>query len=164
MVNQEKAGLLYDTTLGYNDCLGFRWGISFPFRPYYPKENRNLKVLQIPLAIEDLPYFRSHQPFDEFLKIFKHVDNHMGVLTLLWHHSVFNENEFPGWESDYVKIMDYCKKQNAWIGSGRQIHEWWTQREKTTIDWEYYNAILKISHIPLNSSILLRYMCQILEN
>ena len=36
-LNQEKAGLFYDTTLGYNDCLGFRWGISFPFRPYYPK-------------------------------------------------------------------------------------------------------------------------------
>ena len=65
------------------------------------------------------------------------------MLTLLWHHSVFNENEFPGWESDYAKILDYCKKQNAWIGSGRQIHEWWTQREKTTIDWEYENAIFK---------------------
>ena len=65
-LNQEQAGLLYDTTLGYNDCLGFRWGISFPFWPYYPKENRNLTVLQIPLAIEDLPYFRNQQPLMNF--------------------------------------------------------------------------------------------------
>ena len=70
-------------------------------------------------------------------------------MTLLWHHSVFNNNEFPGWESDYVKILDYCKEQNAWICSGRQIQEWWTQREKTTIDWEYDNAILKIVPYPL---------------
>jgi hypothetical protein len=147
-LNQEKAGLLYDTTLGYNDYLGFRWGISFPFRPFLLKENRNLNILEIPLAIEDLPYFRSQKPFDQFLKIFNHVGNTHGVLTLLWHHSVFNENEFPGWESDYIKILDYCNEQNAWIGSGRQIHEWWTQREKTTIDWEYSHEILKIVPYP----------------
>jgi hypothetical protein len=67
---------------------------------------------------------------------------------LLWHHTVFNENEFPGWTSDYVKIIDYCKKQDAWIGSGRQIHAWWTRREKTTIDWEYDGQLLKISPSP----------------
>ena len=147
-LNQETAGLLYDTTLGYNDCLGFRWGISFPFRPFVLNENRNLDIVQIPLAIEDLPYFRSQQPFDQFLKIFKNVEDTHGVLTLLWHHSVFNENEFPGWESDYIKILDYCNEQNAWIGSGRQIHEWWTQREKSTIDWEYSHEILKIAPSP----------------
>lgn len=141
---QENAGLGYDTTLGYNDSLGFRWGISFPFWPYYPKENRTLTVLQIPLAIEDLPYFRNQQPFDQFLKIFRNVRQTQGVMTLLWHHSVFNDNEFPGWESDYIKILDYCKQQNAWIGSGRQIHEWWTSRKKTTIDWEYNKTTLKI--------------------
>jgi len=148
-LNQERAGLSYDTTLGYNDCLGFRWGISFPFRPYYSEEKRNLDIVQIPLTIEDLPYFRSQQPFDQFLKIFKNVRHTQGVLTLLWHHSVFNENEFPGWESDYIKILDYCKEQNAWIGSGRQVHEWWTRREETRIDWEYDRALLKIIPYPL---------------
>ncbi len=143
-LNQEKAGLFYDTTLGYNDCLGFRWGISFPFRPYYPEENRSLTILQIPLAIEDLPYFRHQQPWDEFLKIFNHIHQTQGVLTLLWHHSVFNENEFPGWASDYEKILDYAREKNAWIGSARQIYEWWTRREKTTFNWWYEGLILKI--------------------
>jgi len=145
---QEKAGLLYDTTLGYNDSLVFRWGISCPFRPFFISENRNLNIVQIPLAIEDLPYFRSSQPFDQFLKIFKTIRYIHGVLTLLWHHTVFNDNEFPGWESDYIKILDYCKEQNAWIVSGRQIHAWWTRREETTIDWEYTHEILKIEPYP----------------
>jgi hypothetical protein len=147
-LNQEKSGLLYDTTLGYNDSLGFRWGISFPFRPFSLKENRFLDVVQIPLTIEDLPYFRSNEPFDQFLKIFKNVGHVHGVLTLLWHHSVFNEKEFPGWESEYIKILDCCKEQNAWIGSGRQIHEWWVRREKSRIDWEYDGAQLKIVPYP----------------
>jgi len=147
-LHQERAGLLYDTTLGYNDCCGFRWGISFPFRPFYPEENRSLNVVQIPLAIEDLPYFHCQKPWDTFLTIFTNVEQSHGVLTLLWHHTVFNENEFPGWTSDYVKIIDYCKKQDAWIGSGRQIHAWWTRREKTTIDWEYDGQLLKISPSP----------------
>jgi len=141
---QESVGLLYDTTLGFNDSLGFRWGISFPFRPFFPKENRILDVLQIPLTIEDLPYFRSPQRFNQFIKIFKNVGHIHGVLTLLWHQSVFNENEFPGWESEYIKILDYCKEHNAWIGSGRQIHNWWTRREKIIIDWEYSHGMLKI--------------------
>ena len=147
-LNQERAGLSYDSTLGYNDCLGFRWGISFPFRPYYPKENRNLNILQIPLAIEDLPYFRHQQPWDKFLNVFSSVKQTHSVLTLLWHHSVFNENEFPGWGSDYAKILDHAQQQNAWIGSAKQIYEWWTHREKTIIDWEYDGTLLKISTCP----------------
>jgi len=147
-LNQERVGLLYDTTLGYNDCLGFRWGISFPFRPYYSKEKRSLNVLQIPLAIEDLPYFCCQEPWNEFLTIFNNVEESHGVLTLLWHHTVFNENEFPGWASEYIKIIEYCKKQDAWLGSGKQIHAWWIWREKTTIDWVYDGQILKISPSP----------------
>jgi len=147
-LHQERAGLLYDTTLGYNDCCGFRWGISFPFRPFYPEENRSLNVLQIPLVIEDLPYFRCQEPLDAFLTIFNHVEALHGVLTLLWHHTVFNENEFPGGASDYVKIIEYCKKQDAWIGSGRQILAWWTRREKTTIDWVFDGKTVKISPSP----------------
>ena len=33
----EEAGFLYDATLGYNDRVGYRAGISFPFRPYDPE-------------------------------------------------------------------------------------------------------------------------------
>ena len=143
-LNQEKAGLSYDTTLGFNDCLGFRWGISFPFRPWYAGENRNLAVLQIPLAIEDLPYFRNPQPWNAFLRIFNHVELSHGVVTLLWHHSVFNEHEFPGWAADYIKILDYARKRNAWIGSAHQICEWWNRREKTTLVWNYEGTLLKI--------------------
>ena len=67
---------------------------------------------------------------------------------MLWHHSVFNENEFPGWASDYAKILDYARQQDAWIGSAKQIYEWWTHREKTIIDWQYDGSLLKISTSP----------------
>jgi len=147
-LNQEKAGLSYDTTLGYNDCPGFRWGTSFPFLPFFLEENRNLDVLQIPLAIEDLPYFRSQEPFDQFVEMYENLEHIHGCLTLLWHHSVFNEHEFPGWESEYLKILDYCKGHNAWIGSGRQIHEWWTRRQETVVKGEYSHEILKITTSP----------------
>jgi hypothetical protein len=66
----------------------------------------------------------------------------------LWHHSVFNENEFQGGASAYEKILDYAAKQNAWIGSAKQIYEWWTCREKTTIDWKYNGSLLEITPYP----------------
>lgn len=149
---QEKAGLEYDTTLGFNDCIGFRWGTCFPFQPFYAQENRALNILEIPLIIEDLPFFRYHNPWEEFLKILEEVEKHGGVLTLLWHHSVFNKYEFPGWSDAYEKIIEYCKKKNAWITSAREISNWWRWREKTSFEWEYEGTCLRITPYPKDNN------------
>jgi len=141
---QENAGLSYDSTLGYNDCIGFRWGLSFPFRPYFPEENRLSSVLQIPLVIEDLPYFRSSTRWEDFLDIFRNVNASGGMITLLWHHSVFNEYEFPGWAQDYARIIEYCLKNNAWITDAKSIALWWMEREKAQFASHYRNGILRI--------------------
>jgi len=141
---QEKAGLTYDSTLGYNDCLGFRWGFSFPFRPYLVKEDRFSPVLQIPLAIEDLPYFRSPGGWEEFLDIHHRVAALGGMITLLWHHSVFNETEYPGWSEDYAKILGYCKNNNAWVTDAKTIAHWWMEREQNNFRYEYGNGVLKL--------------------
>jgi len=41
-------------------------------------------------------------------------------------------------------MLDHAQKRNAWIGTARQICEWWTRREKTTLDWNYEAPLLKI--------------------
>ncbi len=149
---QEKAGLEYDTTLGFNDCIGFRWGTCFPFRPFYAQENRALDILEIPLIIEDLPFFRHKNPWEEYLKIIGEVEKFGGVVTLLWHHSVFNDHEFPGWGTYYEKIIEHCMKKNSWITSAREISSWWIWREKTSFEWNYEGTCLKIIPYPKNSS------------
>ena len=145
---QEAAGLVYDTTLGYNDCIGFRWGTCLPFRPWYHTERRMLNILEIPLIIEDLPFFRIQNRKKAFLHIAREVERHQGVLTLLWHHSVMNEHEYPGWGEAYKHMIEYCKKRNAWITSAREIATWWQWRMNTRFDWSFKDKVLKLSPYP----------------
>ncbi|KCZ72832.1 hypothetical protein ANME2D_01267 [Candidatus Methanoperedens nitroreducens] len=147
-LHQERAGLEYDTTLGFNNCIGFRWGTCFPFRPFYAHEDRALSILEIPLVIEDLPFYRYKNPCVEGLKVLGEVERSGGVGTLLWHHSVFNDYEFPGWSAHYEKMIEYCKKKNAWVTSAREISRWWIWREKTSFEWDYEGTCLRIIPYP----------------
>ena len=121
--HQEKIGLEYDTTLGYNDKIGFRWGTCFPFYP------PNLSILEIPMIIEDIALFREENPWRGVNKIINTIENLGGVLTLLWHHTVFNDEEYPNWSEMYEKIINLCKENNAWITTANEINKWLRLRE-----------------------------------
>jgi hypothetical protein len=142
--HQEDAGLLYDSTLGYNDCIGFRWGTSFPFRPYHQKERRMLDIREIPMIIEDLPFFRLQNKKEAFLQIAGEVERHQGVLTLLWHHSVMNEHEYPGWGLAYKKMIKYCQKKNSWVTSAKEIAQWWREREQLSYHYSVDEKTMQI--------------------
>jgi len=49
----ERAGLFYDSTLGFADTVGFRNGASFAFPPYDFKRERAHNFLEIPLVLMD---------------------------------------------------------------------------------------------------------------
>jgi len=124
----EKLGFEYDSTLGFNDRVGFRWGICYPFHPV-DGEGRPLKLLEIPLAIEDIALFRYDNPWAVCMKMIEEVERKGGVLTVLWHHSVFNELEFPGWAEIYEKLIRVCKEKGAWISTAGEIAKWWKMQE-----------------------------------
>ncbi len=42
----ERAGFLYDTTLGYEFYPGFRRGVCHPYYPWHPSERRQLGILE----------------------------------------------------------------------------------------------------------------------
>ncbi len=43
----ERAGFLYDTTLGYEFYPGFRRGVCHPYYPWHPHERRQLGILEL---------------------------------------------------------------------------------------------------------------------
>jgi hypothetical protein len=148
----EKENFLYDSTLGSNRCTGFRWGTSHAFRPFFLKENRLINVLEIPLIIEDIPFFRDADPWRDFLLLFDKTSKYHGILTLLWHPAVLNSLEYPYWSGAYKKILEYCKGGNTWITSGREIARWWHKREAVIFEWEYTESELLVTlsgEIPL---------------
>lgn len=148
----EKLGLFYDTTLGFNNCVGFRWGTSFPFYPLDSELGRKLNLLEIPLVVEDIALFSYEKPWQEFLKIAERVERYGGILTILWHHSVFNDLEFPGWGDMYKKIVRYCLNRDAWIATCCEVAKWWKKREKSKVEVKYLDGEIVIQPLPKGES------------
>jgi hypothetical protein len=116
------AGLIYDTSLGFKDSIGFRWGTTYPFYPNNGKEI--LPLVEIPLAIMDICLDSYQDKELECIKLADVAERFHGVLTLLWHPPVFNTLEFPDAREIYIYIIQYCRDRNAWIARAKDIAEW----------------------------------------
>jgi peptidoglycan/xylan/chitin deacetylase (PgdA/CDA1 family) len=126
------AGFSYDSTFGYSNSVGFRNGMCHPFRPYNLKENREIKILEIPLVIMDDALFVTSKSFEEAWEYTKKLIDVTaklnGVITLLWHNYVFGCSFRKDWVKLYEKILRYCSERDAWITSGEEIYRWWEDR------------------------------------
>jgi peptidoglycan/xylan/chitin deacetylase (PgdA/CDA1 family) len=160
---QAAAGLIYDSSLGYKNRLGFRWGTTFPFFPF--DGSKPLPIYELPLSIMDICLMGSKDPLDECFAIADEVELVHGVLTILWHPPVFNSLEFPGAKEIYSSLIERAQSRSGWVASGREIIEWQRKREKCefsvrgensqffiepcSADEDYFLTI----HIPRNSHV-----------
>ncbi|HQB28382.1 MAG TPA: polysaccharide deacetylase family protein [Paludibacter sp.] len=123
---QAEAGLLYDSTLGFNDNIGFRFGTCYPWRLYDLQAKEELPILEVPLIIQDGAMLGQSKgmrldeetAFQYIVQLTQSVDRVGGVLTLLWHPNYLND---PAWWSLYVRSLAYLKDKNAWFGTVRDI-------------------------------------------
>jgi hypothetical protein len=139
---QAKAGLKYDTSLGFKDTIGFRWGTSFPFYPVC--EGGTTPILEIPLIIMDICLDSCENKEHECFQIADKVQKYHGVLTLLWHPPIFNTLEYPDARDIYIKINQHCRHNDAWITRGRDIYEWLTTRHRNTFSYSYDGKLCTI--------------------
>lgn len=106
------AGLTYDSTLGYADCVGFRCGTCYEYPAFDPLEGRQLQLRIRPLvAMESTvtaPHYMGLGLGETALKKFCELKDIClavgGCFTLLWHNSQFDseaEREF------YKAVVSY---------------------------------------------------------
>jgi peptidoglycan/xylan/chitin deacetylase (PgdA/CDA1 family) len=117
-----KAGFLYDTTLGFADCAGFRNGMCHPFRPYNLKTQQETDIVEIPLTIMDETLFDymkldPERAWELTTRLIDTVAECHGVVTLLWHNtSLVGEKRIF-----YENILKYCSGKKAWMTGGEEI-------------------------------------------
>lgn len=122
----ERAGFLYDTTLGYPDCIGFRNGMCHPFQPFNINTARKMEILEIPLVVMDLTvlsYMRLNEKliWERIEHLFNVAERYHGVITILWHNSSTTGTSLRL----YRKILEHCHDRGAWMTSGKEIDVWW---------------------------------------
>ncbi|WP_281194370.1 polysaccharide deacetylase family protein [Halorubrum sp. F4] len=135
---QEAVGFKYDSTLGFNRNIGFRFGTSYPWKLYDLQSNNSTNIVEIPLHVQDTALFRPKgldlAP-DDAIKYVKELTNRVrnvgGVLTLSWHPSKIDKN---GWLDSYRQILSFLNDQNAWITTVAEIGEHCRQRAKLTLE------------------------------
>lgn len=131
---QAEAGLRYDSTLGFNGNIGFRFGTSYAWKLHDLQSDTELPIVEIPLIIQDGALLNplrgmcldEDTAFGYVAQITEAVERVGGILTLLWHpNAVMNPSSWNLW----LRTLKYLKEKNAWFGSVREIGESWKRRK-----------------------------------
>jgi len=129
-----RAGFKYDSTLGYSNSVGFRNGMCFPFKPFNLHDDKEIDIIEIPLAIMDSAMFYNmrltlDKSWQISKKIIDNVINTGGVVTILWHNDTFDDVYRKGWGQLYETILKYAHENEGWLTSGNGIYSWWSKNK-----------------------------------
>lgn len=127
-----RAGLRVDSSLGFNDDIGFRFGTSYPWHLHDSATDGESNVLELPLVIQDKCLIRhvaqgnATSALEWASVVIDRLEAVGGVLTLLWHpctirHTVYVEV--------YAQLLAILKRRNGWFGTMAEIAHWWEKDE-----------------------------------
>jgi peptidoglycan/xylan/chitin deacetylase (PgdA/CDA1 family) len=121
-----ESGFRYDSTFGFDDCVGFRNGMCHPFRPYDLKSDSRIELLEIPPHVMDC-CLKSSMKLDKsaswsmMKRLMDEVERNNGVMTVIWHN-----NYMYGDDLDlYRDMLRYAREKDAWLASAEQVHDHW---------------------------------------
>lgn len=107
--NWEKAGLSYDSTLGYADHVGFRAGTCRDHKLFDPIERREVNLIERPLMLMDVTLVDKHyMDYGYSQKAYETIQNlkeqcalYGGSFNFLWHNSHLSTDEDRA-------LFEYC--------------------------------------------------------
>jgi hypothetical protein len=124
----EKSGYAYDSTLGYNETIGYRNGTTQAFRPAGAHT-----LLELPLHIQDGALFYPQrlnltepEAWERCAELIRNGKTFGGVLTVLWHDRSHGPERF--WGDFYVRLIEELKFLDAWFGTAGQVVGWFQKR------------------------------------
>lgn len=130
----DQAGYSYDSTLGYNETVGYKAGTALPYKPF-----DTATLLEIPLHIQDTALFgrgrlnSSDSVADDLCqRITDHVYRYGGVLTVLWHQRSMGPERL--WGGYYDKLVNRIRSQQAWFATAGEAAEWFRMRRAATYE------------------------------
>jgi uncharacterized protein DUF7033 len=90
--NSERAGLDYDSSLGYSDAVGFRSGLCDEHAVFDLRARQRLGIRELPLHVMDVTLFGQlglgpEAAHDRVLELARACREHAGPLVLLWHNN-----------------------------------------------------------------------------
>ncbi len=139
----ESLGVDYDSTVGYNEAVGYRAGTSQVYKPLGVQ-----RLLELPLHIMDTALFSPTCQNLSFAgargvvgAILDNAVEFGGVVTINWHDRSIAPERL--WGDFYADLIDQLRSRGAWLASARDTVLWFRQRRAAVFDggdWKTGNA------------------------
>jgi len=130
----EAAGFSYDSTVGYNETVGYRAGTTQAYRP--PGATT---LLELPLHVMDTALFfpgHLHLGEDEARRrvwaMMDDVSRAGGVLTFNWHDRSIAPERL--WGDFYRRLLQELSRRNAWFATAGQAVAWFRKRRQAAVE------------------------------
>ncbi len=135
--NQQRAGFSYDSTLGYNECEGFRAGSCRPFRPFDLAAQVPIDLWEIGLHLYEKIFvgdtfykLNLDKALRRFTRMVDTVSAMRGCLTLLWHPNAWDGALFPLQRLLYERALELLATRGAWLCSGLGVARRWSEHAR----------------------------------
>jgi hypothetical protein len=130
----DKAGADYDSTVGFNETVGYRAGTAQAYRPLDA-----VRLLELPLHVMDTALFypgHMHlKPQEARKRVGAIIDNAVhfgGVVTVNWHDRSIAPERL--WGDFYMQLIDELKEKGAWITTASEAVAWFRKRRSATFE------------------------------
>ena len=137
----ESAGASYDSTVGYNEAVGFRAGTTQVYKPL-----NATTLLELPLHIMDTalfyPAYLHLSPKDAEVRINRVIDTAVqygGCVTVNWHDRSIAPERL--WTETYVNLVNELSQKGAWFATAAQAVAWFRMRRSVMFDTDAHGAV-----------------------
>lgn len=144
----EEAGASYDSTIGYNETVGYRAGTSQAYKPLEAKQ-----LLELPMHVMDTalfyPSYLALSPQEASARLQQLVDNAVrfgGCLTINWHDRSLASERL--WGACYRDLIQDLKMRGAWFATGSQAASWFRKRRSAAFELHAPETVMVRAKVP----------------
>jgi hypothetical protein len=130
----ENAGAAYDSSIGYNETVGYRAGTTQAYKPL-----NSTRLVELPLHVMDTALF--YPPYlglsqrEAKTVLSRMVDNAVqfgGCLTVNWHDRSLAPERL--WGACYRELVQDLKRRGAWFSTAGQTVSWFRKRRSVVFE------------------------------
>ena len=130
----DRAGFAYDSTVGYNETVGYRAGTAQVYRPLGVKT-----LFELPLHIMDtalfFPAFLGLSDAEAWRVVGRFIadrERFGGVLTINWHDRSIAPERL--WDGFYLNLLGELQGRGTWFATAQQAVAWFKMRRTAAVE------------------------------
>jgi len=130
----ESSGAAYDSTIGYNETVGYRAGTTQAYKPLGVT-----RLLELPLHVMDTalfyPAYLGLSPGQARTLLGRIADNAVqfgGCLTVNWHDRSLAPERL--WDTPYRELVQDIRNRGAWFATAIETVTWFQKRRSVVFE------------------------------